>query len=52
MSDRDLLNLERSLSLKLVKVMRSKSADFIGARSGRIGCNKAEYIAATHPVAV
>src|ERR1700675_4350673 len=32
--------------------MRCESADFIGARSGSIGCNKAGYTAATHPVDV
>jgi hypothetical protein len=30
--------------------MRRGSADFIGARSGRTGCNKAGYRAAAHPV--
>jgi hypothetical protein len=34
------------------RAMRCESADFIGARSGGIGCDKAGYTAATHPADV
>jgi hypothetical protein len=49
-SDRDSLNLGMTKSLELDTEMRWESADFIGARSGSIGCKKAGYRAAAHPV--
>lgn len=38
------------MSFELVKGMRRGSANFIVGRSGRTGCNKPGYRAATHPV--
>jgi hypothetical protein len=35
---------------RLVEEMRRESADFIGARSGTIGCNQAGYKATILPV--
>src|SRR5260370_134473 len=48
--DRDSLNLNKHESFELASGMRCESADFIEARSGRTGCNKAGYRAAAHPV--
>jgi hypothetical protein len=43
-------NLNVHKSLELVSSMRCELADFIGARSSRIGCSKAVYTAATNSV--